>query len=165
MSDAGSVTFMQKMNGLGRRQAISRHVHARIDFIAVYSNKGATNMKLFFVFCFIFSTSLFFSASAAETVTTVEVKINESVSSDARATKYDEPLDAALKEAKVGEVTGGGNSLGKSGKIEWAGLDIEINDVQKGIPLIKQKLLELGAPKGSSLEYKVGAKKVVVPIQ
>jgi hypothetical protein len=122
-------------------------------------------MKLFFALCFILSTCLSITASAADKITSVAAKINEPVSSNDRATKYEEPLDAALKEAKVGEVTGGGNSMTKGGKIEWAGIDIEINDVQKGIPLIKQKLLDLGAPKGSSLEYKIGTKKVVVPIQ
>ncbi len=122
-------------------------------------------MKLFIALCLMLTASLSFSASAADKVIAVEVKINDPVTSSDRATKYEEPLDAALKEAKVGEVTGGGNSLGKGGKIEWAGIDIEINDIEKGVPLIKQKLLDLGAPKGSSLEYKVGAKKVVVPIQ
>ncbi len=122
-------------------------------------------MKLFFALCFMLLASLSFPVSAVDNITVVAAKINDPVDSGNRATKYEEPLDAALKEAKVGEVTGGGNSVGKNGKIEWAGVDIEINDIQKGIPLIKQKLLELGAPKGSMLEYKVGAKKVVVPIQ
>jgi hypothetical protein len=122
-------------------------------------------MKLFIALCLMLTASLSFSAFAADKITTVAVKINDPVTSSDRATKYEEPLDAALKEAKVGEVTGGGNSLGKGGKIEWAGVDIEVTDIEKGIPLIKQKLLELGAPKGSSLEYKVGTKKVVVPIQ
>lgn len=122
-------------------------------------------MKLFFALCFMLLTSLSLSASAADSITTVAAKINDPVTSGDRATKYEEPLDAALKEAKIGEVTGGGNSVAKNGKIEWAGVDIEINDIQKGIPFIKQKLLELGAPKGSLLEYKAGAKKVVVPIQ
>ena len=122
-------------------------------------------MKFFFVLCFVLFTIFSFPTFAADTITPVSAKINDPVSSSDRATKYEEPLDAALKEAKVGEVTGGGNSVGKGGKIEWAGVDIELSDVQKGIPLLKQKLLDLGAPKGSTLEYKVGAKKVVVPIQ
>lgn len=122
-------------------------------------------MKLFFVLCFTLLSGLSFSASAADKIINVSVKINDPVTSSDRETKYEEPLDKALKEAKVGEVTGGGNSVTKGGKIEWAGVDIEITDIQKGIPLIKDKLLELGAPKGSSLEYKVGAKKIVLPIQ
>lgn len=122
-------------------------------------------MKLFYALCFTILSSFSLFALADEKVITVSAKITDPVTSENRATKYEEPLDAALKEAKLGEVTGGGNSVGKGGKIEWAGVDIEINDVQKGIPLIKQKLLDLGAPKGSSLEYRIGAKKVVVPIQ
>jgi hypothetical protein len=125
-------------------------------------------MKLLHALCFALATSLSLVAlqtSAADKVTTVSARINDPVSSDERATKYEEPLDKALKEAKLGEVTGGGNSVDAHGKIEWAGVDIEINDVQAGIALIKQTLAGLGAPKGSVLEYRAGGKKFVVPIQ
>jgi hypothetical protein len=123
------------------------------------------NMKFLYAFCLALSACLSFSASAADNITAVAAKINDPVTSGVRSTKYEEPLDVALKEAKLGEVTGGGNSVNKKGEIEWAGVDIEINDLQKGIPLIRQKLLELGAPKGSLLEYKAGGKKIVVPVQ
>jgi hypothetical protein len=125
-------------------------------------------MKLFHALCFVLAANLSlaaFPASAADKITVVSAKINDPVSSDDRATKYEEPLDKALKEAKLGEVTGGGNSVDAHGKIEWAGVDIEINDISAGIALIKQKLLSLGAPKGSVLEYKAGGKKVVVQVQ
>jgi hypothetical protein len=121
-------------------------------------------MKWFYVLCFTLLSGISLHASAEDTIT-VAAKILDPVTAENRATKYEEPLDATLKEAKLGEVTGGGNSVGKGGKIEWAGVDIEVSDVQKAIPLIKQKLVELGAPKGSSLEYRIGAKRVVVPIQ
>jgi len=122
-------------------------------------------MKLFRTLCLVGVACLTFAASAADKVVTVNVKINESISSEDRGTKYDDPLAAALKEANAGEVVGGGNSVNKQGKIEWAGVDIEVTDVQKSIPLIKQKLIDLGAPKGSTIEYRAGGKKVVVPVQ
>jgi hypothetical protein len=122
-------------------------------------------MKTLSALCFILSAGLSFSALAADKIIPVSAKINDPVTSSDRATKYEEPLDAALKEAKLGEVVGGGNSVTKQGKIEWAGVDIEINDVKTGIPFIKQKLLDLGAPKGSVIEYKAGANKVVVPVK
>ena len=125
-------------------------------------------MKWFYALCFTLFTLLCgisSHASAEDKTITIAAKILDPVTAETRATKYEEPLDATLKEAKVGEVTGGGNSVGKGGKIEWAGVDIEVTDVQKAVPLIKQKLVELGAPKGSSLEYRVGAKRVVVPVQ
>ena len=122
-------------------------------------------MKWFYALFFTLLSSLSLHAFAEDKTTTIAAKKLDPVTAETRATKYEEPLDSALKEAKLGEVTGGGNSVGKGGKIEWAGVDIEVNDVQKAIPVIKQKLLDLGAPKGSSLEYRIGAKHVVVPIQ
>lgn len=106
-----------------------------------------------------------FTAQAADKVFPVTIKINEAISADDRDTKYADPLSAALKDGNLGEVVGGGNSVNKAGKIEWAGLDLEVTDVQKSIPVIKQKLLDLGAPKGSTIEYHAGGKKVVVPVQ
>lgn len=122
-------------------------------------------MKFFRTLFLICVASLAFTASAADKVFEVSVKINEPLSSADRGTKYDDPLAAALKDANAGEVVGGGNSVNKQGKIEWTGIDLEVNDLQKSIPLIKQKLIDLGAPKGSTIEYRSGGKKVVVPIQ
>ncbi|MBV8665464.1 MAG: hypothetical protein JO269_03175 [Burkholderiaceae bacterium] len=125
-------------------------------------------MRLFFAFCFALVTSfslIVMPAGADEKVFSISAKIKDPVASDVRQTKYEDPLDAALKAAKVGEVVGGGNSVDAKGKIEWAGVDIEVNDLQAGLALIKEKLVSLGAPKGSTLEYKAGGKKVVVPVQ
>lgn len=117
--------------------------------------------------CAVFLTFAAMSAptSAADKVYPVSIKINESISSDDRGAKYDDPLAAALKDANLGDVIGGGNSVNKAGKVEWAGIDLEVNDLQKSIPVIKQKLIELGAPKGSTIEYHSGGKKIVVQVQ
>ena len=114
---------------------------------------------------FLTFTGIATTASAADKVYPVSVKINESISSDDRGAKYDDPLALALKDANLGEVIGGGNSVNKAGKVEWAGIDLEVNDLQKAIPIIKQKLIELGAPKGSTIEYHSGGKKVVERVQ
>ena len=122
-------------------------------------------MNFFRTLCLACAVFLSLTASAADKVFPVTIKINESISSDDRGAKYDEPLAAALKDGNLGEVVGGGNSVNKAGKIEWAGIDLEVTDLQKSIPVIKQKLTDLGAPKGSSIEYHNGAgKKIVVPV-
>lgn len=94
----------------------------------------------------------------------VYVKINESLMPIARGKKYEDPLDAALRSARLGEVTGGGSALSKTGQVEWFGIDIDLLDIDKGIPLIRKKLIELGAPKGSSIEYEMKGRKVSVPV-
>ena len=104
------------------------------------------------------------SAVAQSTSTFVFVKVTESIQPVARGQKYEDPLDAALKQAMLGEVTGGGSLLTKDRKIEWVGVDVELNNLMRGIPFLRTKLRELGAPKGSTLEYAVHGKKVVVPV-
>lgn len=96
--------------------------------------------------------------------TFVFAKITDNVMPIERGSKYEDPLNAALQKAKLGEVTGGGSSLTNERKIEWVGVDIELTDAAKGIPFVKGTLRQLGAPKGSTLEYSVGQKKMTVNI-
>ena len=81
-----------------------------------------------------------------------------------RSHKYEDPLDDALKMEKLGEVTGGGSSLSKENKIEWVGVDVDLIDLDRGLPFLKRKLIELGAPKGSTLEYQLNGSKIEVPV-
>ena len=104
-------------------------------------------------------------ATLAQPVTTfVFVKVSESIEPIERGKKYEDPLDAALKAARLGEVTGGGSSLSNERKIQWVGVDVELIDLQKGVPFLKRKLIELGAPKGSTLEYTLNGKKVTLDV-
>jgi hypothetical protein len=92
----------------------------------------------------------------------VFVKIPESILPIARGEKYEDPLDAQLKSAKLGEVTGGGSALSKERKVEWVGVDVNLVNLESGIPFLKRKLIELGAPKGSTLEYQAQGQKIQV---
>ena len=121
-------------------------------------------MKISHYLAFITVLCLSLMAYAQHKPIIVFVKINESIMPIERGSKYEDPLDAALKNAKLGEVTGGGSSLSKEKKIQWVGIDVDLDDQVKGIPFLKKKLLELGAPKGSALQYEIQGKKVVIPI-
>ena len=81
-----------------------------------------------------------------------------------RGEKYEDPLDEALQKAGFGEVTGGGSQLGGpnpdgSPHIEWVGIDVDLTDLSKGLPFLKHELKRLGAPQGTTLEFKVGDKQ------
>lgn len=101
---------------------------------------------------------------AQQKSTFVFVKINESIMPIDRGSKYEDPLDSALKKASLGEVTGGGSSLSKERIIEWVGVDVELINVDKGVPFLIKKLIELGTPKGSTIEYQYQGKKIEVPV-
>jgi hypothetical protein len=91
----------------------------------------------------------------------VFAKIQDNVSPTERGEKYEDPLGSALIQAKLGEVTGGGSMLNKDGSVDWIGIDIELVDLSAAVTFTKQKLRELGAPKGSILEFKRNGKDVV----
>ncbi|NYZ61442.1 hypothetical protein [Luteimonas deserti] len=98
-------------------------------------------------------------AGGDESPTTfVFVRIPESIWPVERGEKYEDPLDAALVRAGVGGVTGGGSQLGDPGPdgapvIAWVGIDVELDDLERGLPLLKSELARLGAPPGTALDY------------
>lgn len=119
------------------------------------------NKRPFLLLC---SLLLAGSLWAQQITTSVFVKVAESIEPVARGSKYEDPLDAALQAVRLGEVTGGGSSLTKDGKIAWVGIDVEITDVAKGVPFLRRKVIELGAPKGSTLQYQFNGKKIELAV-
>ncbi len=95
----------------------------------------------------------------------VFVQIPESIMPLDRGKKYEDPFNAALKAANLGEVTGGGSQLGECRKdgtrgIDWVGIDVEVKDLERGIPFIKSELVRLGAPATTVLEFNRAGIKV-----
>ncbi|WP_313915586.1 hypothetical protein [Tahibacter sp.] len=115
---------------------------------------------LLLLFCLLFSACSW----AQQPTTFVFVKVAESILPIARGNKYEDPLDAALKAEGLGAVTGGGTSLSKDKDIDWVGVDVELTDVTKGVPFLRKKLIEFGAPKGSTLEYELDGKRIELPV-
>jgi len=77
-----------------------------------------------------------------------------------RGSLYEDPLDAALQEAGIGRVTGGGTLMSEEGEIELCDIEVELADLSEQSLEILQALLErLGAPKGSSLTVDPGERE------
>jgi hypothetical protein len=104
---------------------------------------------------FILVTLLSSFAYAEDEAQTVFVfaHINDALMPVERGIKYEDPLDSFLKSKGIGEVTGGGTMQSEAGQILWIGVDIELMEPQKNIALVVHELRELGAPRGSFLEY------------
>jgi hypothetical protein len=94
----------------------------------------------------------------------VFAKVVDPVSPLERASKYEEPLDEALRARELGGVTGGGTSMAQDGGIEWVGIDLDLVNLDHAVEFSRAKLRDLGAPAGSVLEYQVDGKKVSLPI-
>jgi hypothetical protein len=99
----------------------------------------------------------------------VYVKIPAPIMPIERGERFEDPLDAALRKAGLGEVTGGGSSLtepdaqGRRG-IEYCGIDVDLYDPDKGIPFLRQELVRLGVPPGTVLQYTIGDKEQEVAV-
>lgn len=75
--------------------------------------------------------------------------------------KFAHPVDAALKESKLGEVFGGGTLISDE---PYSGIDVAVKDLDKGLALIIKKLKELDVPKGTQILYTVNSKKESVDV-
>jgi hypothetical protein len=78
------------------------------------------------------------------------VLIHESLGPMDRADKYEEPLSEALGE--LGEITGGGSQLGDGNTIAFCGLDVVVNDRDRGLKVIRECLRTCGAPANTIIE-------------
>lgn len=86
--------------------------------------------------------------------------IVEPLTPDERNKRYADPLTAYLEEQEIGVVTGGGTLLGDRAHpdekdIINAGIDIELANLDEALALTKSKLIELGAPFGSNIQYEI----------
>lgn len=80
-----------------------------------------------------------------------------------RGALYEDPLAEAFAENGYGEVTGGGTMQSKEGEIEYCGVDIDLFDLEQGVPFVCGFLTECGAPKGSKLQYEQDGESIEVP--
>jgi hypothetical protein len=90
-------------------------------------------------------------------------RINARVMPIDRGEFYEDPLQEAFDANGFGAVTGGGTMTTENGEIAFCGIDIDLLDVERGLPFVGQFLADCGAPKGSLLEYKQGEQQRTLP--
>lgn len=78
------------------------------------------------------------------------VLIREPLGPIDRGNKYEDPLTAALGE--LGKVTGGGSQLGEGNTIEYCGIDVVVNDRDRGLKVIRKCLRQCGAALDTVIE-------------
>lgn len=69
-----------------------------------------------------------------------------------RGDRFENPLEAALKRAALGSVTGGGSQMGEGSCVEYCGLDVVVIDRSRGIDLIRRVMQDQGCPLASVIE-------------
>jgi hypothetical protein len=99
----------------------------------------------------------------------VYVKIPGGMLPIERGERFEDPLQEALQAAGVGEVSGGGTEMsapdaqGRQRAVS-CGIDVDLSDSAKGLPLLRQTLVRLGVPKGTVLQYEANGRDVEEPV-
>ena len=83
----------------------------------------------------------------------VVAHIAEAIQPIARGTKYEDPLEAALKGAGLGSVNGGGSLLSAQLQVASADIELALRDLNGALQFARTTLLTLGAPAGSLLLF------------
>jgi hypothetical protein len=80
-----------------------------------------------------------------------------------RGERYEDPLIEAISQKGWAEVTGGGTQMGENGEIDYCGIDLDLQDVEKAVPLVCEVLERCGAPRGSKLTFELDGVEKTVP--
>ena len=81
----------------------------------------------------------------------INVKLNARLQPEHRLQLFEDPLEAMLEAAGVGEIMGGGTALTEEGEVEYGDLEIQLHDAA-ALPTVIELLEQLGAPKGSLIQ-------------
>lgn len=88
----------------------------------------------------------------------VYIRLRGNIEPIERGERFEDPIDEALSAQGLGSVSGGGSSLSDplpdgSRVVEWCGVDVDVTDLDRALPILREKLLELEAPEGSEIQY------------
>jgi len=81
----------------------------------------------------------------------VTVKLNARLQPEHRHELFEDPLDALLESAELGQLTGGGTALTDEGEVDYGDIEIALTD-PASLPGVIELLEQLGAPKGSLIQ-------------
>lgn len=87
----------------------------------------------------------------------VYIKIPGDIDPMDRGERFEDPLQLALDNESLGEITGGGSQLAELEKdgdrIEFCGIDVDLYEAVKGLALLRHELVRLRVPPWTMLLY------------
>jgi hypothetical protein len=99
----------------------------------------------------------------------IYIRIPGDIDPEDRWEKFAHPLQQALEKDDLGEVTGGGTQFSEPDEngedfVEFCGIDVDVYDAAKGLPLLRRELIRLQAPPGTMLLYELDGCKWEDPV-
>lgn len=104
------------------------------------------------------------TAHPARTLFMVHATILDKVMPDERGAKYEDPLWDLFEREQIGHVVGGGTMLDEDKSIAFVNIDLQLINLDTALQATRRKFRELGAPRGSTLEYESGGRQHSLPI-
>src|SRR5262245_39671861 len=80
------------------------------------------------------------------------VRIPADVDPMERGERFEDPINRALRQGgRLGRVTGGGTEMRLGGRRFVTGcyLDVDLKDLERGLPILRQALLDADIPRGT----------------
>lgn len=81
----------------------------------------------------------------------VTVMLNAKLQPAHRHELFEDPLDALMQAAEIGEIVGGGTATSDESEVLYGDIEVALVDAA-GVPKLIDLLEQLGAPKGSQLQ-------------
>jgi hypothetical protein len=86
-----------------------------------------------------------------------------------RGERFEDPLQEAMEKEHLGAVTGGGSQLSAPDDndhryTEFCGIDVDVYDAVKGLPLLRRELIRLRVPPGTALLYELEGQEWEEPV-
>jgi hypothetical protein len=99
----------------------------------------------------------------------VYIRIPGDIDPEDRWEKFADPLQQALEKDDLGDVTGGGTQFSEPDEngedfVEFCGIDVDLYDAVKGLPLLRRELARLQVPTGTALLYELDGHKWEEPV-
>ena len=99
----------------------------------------------------------------------VYIRIPGDIDPEDRWEKFADPLQQALEKDDLGNVTGGGTQFSEPDEngedfVEFCGIDVDLYDAVKGLPLLRRELLRLQVPAGTVLLYELDGHEWEEPV-
>ena len=96
----------------------------------------------------------------------IYVKIPGDIQPLVRGERFEDPLQAALEVAGLGNISGGGSQLDNAypdgrPKVEFCGLDIDVTDRDRARAFLMNKLVELQVPPGTEVHYTASGSRLL----
>jgi hypothetical protein len=96
-------------------------------------------------------------------VARIVARLNNRLRDEDRRGLFEQPLDEFLRSYRVGEVAGGSAQLADSGEPASCEIDIALHQAaDTAVPVLKEALEQLGAPRGSTLRLPTSGRTIDV---